>query len=56
MKTMKEREKKRILTRILATELTNEELNRITGGLGMGTNSITSAFGDDDDDCDARAV
>lgn len=52
MKMTKEQEKRRILTRILATEFTNEELKRITGG--VGTNSLTSAFDNDEDDCDVR--
>lgn len=49
---VKQQEKKRILTRVLAKELNNEELKRITGS--VGTNSLTSTFGNDEDDCDTK--
>lgn len=50
---VKSQEKKRILTRALATELTDEQIKNITGGV-IGTNSLTSTFGNDEDDCDQR--
>jgi len=48
----KEQEQKRILTRTLATELSNEELKQIAGSV-IATNSISKGFlGDAEDDCD----
>jgi hypothetical protein len=48
----KEQEKKRILTRLLATELSNEELKKIAGSV-TGTNSLSKGYlGDAEDDCD----
>ena len=52
MKTAKG--KKRILGRVLATELTLEELEKVAGCV-IATNSCSrSLMGDDEDDCDER--
>jgi bacteriocin-like protein len=48
---------KRILNRMLAKEISAEELKNVSGGLSIGSTTQSHTFaGGDDDDCDDREI